>query len=98
VYPPVGGARGRSNLGTKQKVFGAWPRWAWPGRKEDGAGRGGAGRGPDCFCTCVLLDSGEGWVEGLGHRRALSCREDGGAEWGGEAEVFYPLSSLKVRR
>lgn len=46
-------------------------------------GRVTRGAGPRCLPTCVLLYSGEGGMKGLGHRRALSCGADGGAEWGG---------------
>lgn len=40
------------------------------------------------FLTCVLLDSGEGGMEGLGHGRALSCGQTEGLS--GAAEAFHP--------
>lgn len=69
--PPRGGARGGVWLG------------AWLGQAGKPGPRGGAapGLGWTAFRTCVLLDSGEGRMEGLGHGRALSCGANGGTEW-----------------
>ena len=71
--PPRGGARGGVWLG------------AWVGLAGKPGPRGGAtpGLGWTALRTCVLLDSGEGRMEGLGHGRALSCGANGGTEWDG---------------
>lgn len=64
--------------------------WDWATarsrKKDEGPSPGGgasAGRGflrgrPACLPTCVLLDSGEGRMEGLSHGRALSCGQTEG--------------------
>lgn len=55
------------------------------------------GAGPGCLPTCILLDSGEGRMEGLGHGRALSCGQTEGLNGVGAAEVFHPPSTPSVR-